>query len=512
MKNLFNSVKMTKPKSSGFDLTHDVKTSLSMGNLTPIMCMEVVPGDNVKISAESMVRFSPLVAPVMHRVDVTVHYFFCPNRILWPNWEKFITNTKIGSPAALPAFPRMAIDDSNYTKLMNYLGIPDPNIYYQGDEIVSALPFAAYQMIYNEYYRDQNLISPVPFELSDGVQVTNFTDLVTLRKRAWEHDYFTSCLPFAQKGDPVEIPVGTLTDVPVKWDKGGLSSTSISWQGTEVPGSTSQNVITDAGSDPNSVVPSGHLYAETSLLDLAQTTINDLRLAYRLQEFYEKLARGGSRLTEVIRTMFGVKSRDERLQRPEYITGVKTPIVISEVLNTSDTANAPQGNMAGHGIGVMSGKVGNYFCPEHGYIIGIMSVTPKTAYQQGMPKHFTKWKDPYQFYWPTFANIGEQPVQQREVLAFQSTADQDDTFGYVPRYAEYKFMNSMVTGDFQTTLDHWHLGRQFNSQPLLNQQFVECVPDDRIFAVNTNDDQIYVHILNKVFARRLMPKYGTPTF
>jgi len=253
------------------------------------------------------------------------------------------------------------------------------------------------------------------------------------------------------------------------------------------------------------------MIAKTSDLVIAPTTINDLRRAFRLQEWLEKNARGGTRYIENILMHFGVRSSDKRLQRPEYITGLKTPVIISEVLNTSATDQEAQGNMAGHGVAVSTGKYGNYFCEEHGYIIGIMSVMPQPAYQQGIPKTYLK-SDPLDFFWPSFAHIGEQPVTNNELYAYTATAE--DTFGYVPRYAEYKYQASRVAGDFRTVLDYWHLGRIFATQPALNDTFIECTPDqcERIFAVQDGEDNLYCQIMHKIKAVRPMPKFGTPNF
>jgi hypothetical protein len=229
-----------------------------------------------------------------------------------------------------------------------------------------------------------------------------------------------------------------------------------------------------------------------------------------LQEFLEKNARGGTRYIENILVHFGVRSSDKRLQRPEYITGTKSPVVISEVLNTTgETGGLPQGNMAGHGVSVGSGTVGYYKCEEHGFIIGIMSVMPKTAYQQGIPRQYLKF-DSLDYYWPSFAHIGEQEVMNQELYAYTST--KEDTFGYLPRYAEYRFTPNRVAGDFRNSLEYWHLGRVFGSQPALNQTFIECDPTDveRIFAVQAGDDNLYCHVLNKVKAIRPIPVYGTP--
>lgn len=506
-KNIFNSIQLKKPKKNFFDLTHDVKLSANMGQLTPILTLEVVPGDSIEIGCESIIRFAPMTAPVMHRMDVTMHYFFVPNRILWDNWEKFITNNGPNGTGPTIVAPTInpgsdwATGAPGSLQFLDYLGVPPPPVGAVRKPI-SALPMAAYQCIYNEYYRDQNLIAPIDYKLIDGDNTTaGYADvarLCSIRNRAWEHDYFTASLPFAQKGAAVDIPLGAVNGDANIYSNIGTTTLNGSAGDPTVLGDTNAG-LTD-------------LWAQTDGLTVEPTTINDLRRAYRLQEWLEKNARGGTRYIESILSHFGVKSSDARLQRPEYITGVKTPVVISEVLNTTGAeGELPQGNMAGHGIAVSSGKSGRYYAEEHGYIIGIMSVMPKTAYQQGIPRTFLK-TDPLDYFWPSFANIGEQEVQLRELYAY--TANAEDTFGYVPRYSEYKYMPSRVAGDFRTSLDYWHLGRIFASEPTLSQEFVECVPEDteRIFAVTDPEAQkLYCHVLNKIKAVRPMPKYGTPT-
>jgi hypothetical protein len=371
---------------------------------------------------------------------------------------------------------------------------------------INALPFAAYQAIYNEYYRDENLVPEVDYKLADGNQglLPNDLRFVTMRNRAWDHDYFTASLPFAQKGTAVDIPIGSIdNDVAVNWNSLENAHTAVTYDGTN-----SQTIGSSAGV---STIGTPEMIAKTSDIDIQPTTINDLRRAFRLQEWLEKNARGGTRYIENILMHFGVRSSDKRLQRPEYITGLKTPVIISEVLNTSSTLDEPQGNMAGHGVAVSTGKYGNYFCEEHGYIIGIMSVMPQPAYQQGIPKTYLK-NDPLDFFWPSFAHIGEQPVQNNELFAYTATGA--DTFGYVPRYAEYKYQPSRVAGDFRTVLDYWHLGRIFATQPALNQAFIECTPEqvERIFAVQDGEDNLYCQIMHKIKAVRPMPKFGTPNF
>ena len=501
MKNIFNTVKMNMPKSNMFDLTHDVKMSMQFGNLTPVLAMECIPGDKVTIGADSLIRMAPMIAPVMHRFDASIHYFAVPKRLLWDNWEKFIVNE------GEYAFPKITVNASltaGQKKFLDYMGVP-PFPVSGGHELeINAMPFAAYQFIYNEYYRDQNLINEVDFKLSDGNNDVKRTTLLTQRLRSLEHDYFTASLPFAQKGSAVDIPIGVIeNDVEVKANFSPVGTGLLGEDGVSI-----QTIIQE-GATPN--VESGRLYADIGGLELEPTTINDLRLAFRLQEWFERNARGGTRYIEHILAHFGVRSSDKRLQRPEYITGVKTPIIISEVLNTTgEDAGLPQGNMAGHGVGVTTGKLGSYYAEDHCYIIGIMSILPKTAYYQGVPKMYQK-DDFLDFAFPTFAHIGEQAVKNSEIFAYST--NQNETFGYVPRYAEYKFMPSRVAGDFRGSLEYWHLDRKFASAPSLNQNFIECDPNDnvRIFATTDDDDKFYCHVLNKIKAVRKLPRFGTPT-
>lgn len=509
-KNLFNTVQMKAPGRNQFDLTHDVKLSCDMGNLVPVCVIDCVPGDKFRIGAEALIRFAPLVAPVMHRFDVSIHYFFVPNRILWDGWEEWITD-----PNSTRVFPTLAVGGSGtnpvqiqVSSLMDYMGLPTDIT--NGYE-VNALPLAAYQKIYNDYYRDQNLIPEIDLQLVDGAQNMSGTapgaNCTILRKRAWSHDYFTSCLPFAQKGASVDIPLGSVVLDPA-------NSTAGIWRevgnypavppGGNVTSTPTTGVAVNAGMDIN--------YDPNGTLQVDPTTITDLRRAFKLQEWLEIQARGGTRYTEQIRAQFNVVSSDARLQRPEYITGVKQPVMISEVLSTADGGwdeRVPLAAMGGHGIAAISGKVGSYYCEEHGYIIGIMSVMPMTAYQQGIAKHFLKTNDQFEYYWPSFAHIGEQAVLNSEIYADATVPS--DTFGYIPRYSEYKFVSNRVAGSFRDTLSTWHAGRIFDNQPALNQQFVECDATSRIFAVETYGvDSLYCHVLNKVHAVRPMPKYGNP--
>lgn len=506
--NFLTSVKVSKPGRNKFDLSHSVATSMNMGYLVPTMCLEVLPGDRFSLGAESLTRFQPLVTPVMHRYDVRHEYFFVPFRLLWEKWEDYITQTKTGG--VLPGFPYCSALTaySVAPKLANYLFVPDPNNNPGplSDRSISAFPFAAYQKICNDYYRNQSLMP----DLAEDIKLVNgdcdgIPELFKLRKRCWNADLYTKALPDTQKGDPVKMPV-TLDDSPVK-----QNNTAVGGAPNLLDSVSVTPVYPDAvvGLKFNPDFTTNELYADNSEVQ-SQTTINDLRLAVRLQTLLEKMMRAGSRYFEFIRSVFGVTSPDSRLQRSEFITAVKSPVMISEVLNTTGTAEAPQGTMAGHGVSGTGGKFGSYYAQEHGFIMCITSVMPRTSYFQGFDKLWLKINNPLDFSVPELTNIGEQPIINDEVYAYQSNGT--ETFGYLPKDYDLRFQQNRISGELQTSLSTWQHARKFDAQPSLNESFVQADVKYGPFAVTAEDvDHIIMQVLHIVQAIRPIPKFGTPT-
>lgn len=505
MPKIFERLGMSKPRYSAFDLSHEKKLSCKMGDLIPVYLEEIVPGDQFKVSTEIMMRFSPMLAPIMHRVNVWVHYFFVPNRIIWNQWEDFITGGREGT--STPTFPQRTINEletelGNFEgKLPDYLGLPSVTAGAVNNQFkVSELPFRAYQQIFLDYYRDRNL-------LADFDYTTDIGALTNLRPRYWEKDYFTSCLPWSQRGAEVEVPVeGTAS---VDWDNQIQSRTVDATTDVGLAGDI-QGVGAGIGGVTTGGLASKIInFDELDVSDI-NVSINELRRTSAIQRWLEKQARGGSRYIETILTHFGVRSSDQRLQRAEFLGGGRQPVVFSEVLNTTGTAEAAQGTTAGHGISVGETNSFKAKFEEHGYVLGIMSVLPKTNYQQGIPRHFQR-ADKLDFYWPELANLGEQEVKNAEIYYDQASNDgsNNETFGYQQRYAEYKYGCSMVHGDFRSSLDFWHMGRKFDTRPSLNNTFVKSDPTNRIFAVTTGD-HLWVQVYNNVKARRPMPYFANP--
>ena len=508
-------VEIVAPGKNAFDLSHSKKLSCLGGYLVPIMLQEVLPGDKFRVHSEIMVRLAPMLAPLYAELNVYSHWFFVPNRIIYSEWEKFITGGEDGLQA--PVHPALNLNSTNHVtgSLSDYFGIPTASYGAAVNQNVNLLPFRAYQEIWNEYYRDQNLIARFNFSKASGVITSadpDYAQLMELHKRAWERDYFTSCLPNPQRGAAASAPISTAGASP-NYLRANNAST-----GAALVNQT--GFTTDAAGDIHLTPAGAGVYVQFKNAGdgtVGSLLISELRKANALQKFMEKMNRGGARLTEVILMQFGVKSSDARLQRPEYLGGARSPVTISEVTSTyqlnTTPPNLPQGNLAGHGIGY-SDEHGfpESFFEEHGFIIGLMSILPRAEYFQGLNK---MWQRPTRldYYWPDFAQLGDQAVLNKELyLETAAAGTNDGTFGYIPKFSEYKFAPSTIHGDFRSSLAYWHMARTFAARPALNQAFIECTPRTDIFAVpgSAGTPHYFVNVMNSVDAVRPLPFYVTP--
>lgn len=487
---IFNFAKIKDRKRNNFDLSYSSALTCQMGQLIPIMNMEVVAGDKFKFNTDMLIRFNPLVAPIYQSIDAYTHFFFVPYRILWDNWEEFITGGKNNNSTVGKPYLNFATVPKG--SLADYLGLPTVTNYEAFS--VDASPFKAYQLIYNEYYRDQNLCNEVDIQKEINGLIRNSTELLALRKRAWEHDYFTSCLPFAQKGPSVSMP-STQTNIVANGDL-RLSPFESGALSTDANGNIT-------GTSGNKQYASG-----LALDNPTSPTINDLRRALAVQKYQELLARAGSRYTEWLRAFFGTSPADARLQRPEYLGGGKQPIYIQEVLQMSETATTALGSFAGKATSAGSSRIVTKEFTEPGLLMGILSVIPHTAYYQGIPKMWSKF-DRFDHFTPQFEHIGEQPVLNQEIYLNNTSETNNATFGYLPRYAEYKYSNDEIHGEFRDTLKYWTLARSFSEPPTLSKEFVECSPSNEIFAM-PSEQNLLVQIHHNILAKRKMSVYSTP--
>lgn len=480
-------------KRSKHRLSHYRLMSGHMGYLMPCGVVEVLPGDTFDQSTSALIRVSPLAAPVMHPVTVRVHHFYVPNRIIWDDWEDFITGN---DPEAVPPTITVAADPTTQP-LLDYLGIPPVT-----GVSVSALPVRAFNKIYNEYFRDQDLVT----ERAEGA--------VTLPRIAWEKDYISSARPWAQKGAEVVLPLGDRAPVigiapgtqtypngsTTVYESGGTASTSYASVKTVGAGGADQALYVEQ--DPDNPGFPG-IFADLS--NATSPSILDVRRAFALQRYEEARARFGSRYTEYLRYL-GVRSSDARLQRPEYLGGGKQTISFSEVLQTGEGSDVENvvGTMRGHGLSAVRTRRYRRFFEEHGWVISLLSVRPKAMYMQSINRQWLRTtKEDY--YQKELEFIGQQEVLLNEVYADATTGS--NVFGYADRYREYREHPSIVTGEFrESTLDFWHMARSFGSDPTLNASFVECDPTNRIFADQTGTDTLWMMVYHNLMARRLVSK------
>lgn len=557
-----NSRFSTLPKAniarSQFDRSASLKTSFNVGDVVPFFLDEVLPGDTFKVSTSKVVRFQTLLTPMMDNVYLDTYYFFVPNRLVWEHWKEF--NGENTQSAWIPeveySIPQVTAPSGgwNIGTIADYFGIPTG----VSGLSVSALPFRAYTMIMNEWFRDQNLVDPLLLDTDDTTRVGSNDagiDKVELGGKpfvaAKYHDYFTSCLPAPQKGPDVMIPVtgagASLPVVALNEDASAASGLS-TFYNTVYTGFVSTNKpevrsygVAKAGTAPT-VEPSeksfpanlasipatgvdpknGYPVMPANLWAIntgsqAAATINQLRMAFQIQKLYERDARGGTRYTEILRSHFGVVSPDARLQRPEYLGGNRIPININQVIQTSGTVegSTPQGATAGQSLTTDRHNDFTKSFTEHGYVIGLLVARYDHTYQQGLDRLWSR-KGRFDFYWPVLANIGEQAVKNKEIYA-QGTEVDDEVFGYQEAWAEYRYKPNRVTSEMRSSapasLDVWHLGDDYSSLPRLSAEWIQedAKTVDRVLAVQSSvSNQLFADFYVKNICTRPMPMYSIP--
>lgn len=495
-----------------FNLTHTHSTTGDMGYMLPVMCEECLPGDSFQGDNKIIIRMQPLVAPVMHEVEAVAYTFFAANRLLFKDWELFVTGGQNGMDATVP--PTISLTPT-VGSLADYFGLPITS----NPITVSALPFRALALIYNDFFRDQDLQEEIAMSDESGPDTETNTELL---RANWQKDYFTTARPWPQKGDAINIPLGV--DAPVCLADGAVNP----W--TAVNSTTGTPIVPPEGnnyalgvspnqglqafnSDMTSVIsyaslnPNGTLFADLS--NASTITVNELRQAFAYQRMAETRATSGSRYEDLLH-VWGLRTQDFRLQRPELVSIRRTKIQFSEVLQTTpDSAGGGVGAMYGHGISALRSGRWRYYCHEHGWLITLLVVRPKAVYTQGIERKWTRTSR-YHYWNPELQHIGQQEVLNKELFADGTSAD-DEVFGYQNRYDEYRRGKNLVTGEFRSTLDYWNMARVFENRPNLNSEFITCTPTDRIF--QASDDiahQMLIMVRNDVLAKRLISRNGKP--
>jgi len=543
---LFTRVKTPKPPVNKFDLSHDKMLTAQMGKLYPVLCQEMVPGDRFRVQSDMMCRTVPLVSPAFGSLKAYIHYFFVPNRLIWDQWEDFITGGEDGTDRPVPPYVTYsdlltdahtrsgANENCGVGCLWDYFGIPIGD-FDGGNGVnqtpISMFPFRALALIYNEYYRDQNVDPEITIDTDvSGRYVLQDNQLLSVQYhydllyRRWLKDYFTSALPTPQRGPDVTLPIAGQANVvlsetnnagrfvapnsaimapPDRYDviASNINTPTSGYSISAAPSKTESGYSLTY--DPN-----GSLKADLSTA--TAVTINDLRRAIALQKFYEISARAGSRYKETIMGHFHVTSSDARLQRPEYLGGGVSTINISEIPQTSATGSAsPQGNLAGKGFGIGRSNRSSFFAEEHGLLIGVLSIIPDAVYFQGINKMWNRLNQE-DYYWPSFAHLGEQPILKSELLAPYNVNTYSQLFGYAPRYAEYKYAPNTIHGEFRTSLANWTFARKL-SVANLNSNFLKVSNITNPYAVQDDTDKYLIWISHRIDALRPMPFFGTPS-
>lgn len=511
-------------KRAKFNLSNFHNCTFKMGYLYPVNLTEVLPGDSVQLSTSVFLRLAPMVVPVMHPVYMHLSNFFVPSRILWDGFEDFITGGPDGTDTSVLPKVTLNVTNSPVGSLADAFGIPVQMLKDAKTFSVNSLPFIAYYMIWNEYFRDQDLNEAI-----DLSTITGAPSSLSLLRSSWAKDYFTTARPWPQKGPDVSVPVN-LTAAGEPTITGTVVGNGIPRFGTVDSGQspeTRRNTL--YVSSPNAGDVNYNANARNTLLnwedpalkvnidytsgnpELGSVNINDLREAFALQRFEEHRSMFGSRYEDLLRYL-GVRPQDARLQLPEYLGGFSAPVQFSEVLQTSysNDSRFGVGDMYGHGIGATKGRRIRRFIPEHGYVMSLLTVRPIPVYSQGLERLWSK-ENRFDFWQKEYEHIGQQEIRNSEVYADGDTAKDGETFGYQNRYDEYRRGVNIITGEFRTNQDYWTMARIFESRPTLNGDFVSCMPTDRIFQVSEyNSDQCYAMVKNNIIAKRLVSKNGNP--